>query len=166
MIDFKAAFGKLFDVEDEYINDYSEESMTEENYEESNEEEYMENNQFVGYTDFKAEEEVAPRQEERFYQQPAKNTPVYASTVIMLSPYDIRTSQVVAEHIRQGHIVICNLTSCTMNQRIVDYISGAVFALDGKIEPTPIKTTFVCTPKNVELIVDSKEEEEQKVSAL
>ncbi|MBP5275300.1 MAG: cell division protein SepF, partial [Lachnospiraceae bacterium] len=97
------------------------------------------------------------------YQQPT-------STVVMLSPSDIRTSQIVCDHIREGHIVICNLTGSSNNQRIVDYISGAVYALDGKIEPTAVKTTFVCTPKNVNLIVDANEASESisgtKVSAL
>ena len=94
--------------------------------------------------------------------------PSQSAVVIMLTPYDIRTSQIVCDHIKQGHIVICNLTSSANNQRVVDYISGSVYALDGKIEPTPVKTTFVCTPKNVDLIVDSAEESVSgtKVSAL
>lgn len=102
---------------------------------------------------------------------PVVTTPVYqqpASTVVMLSPYDIRTSQIVCDHIREGHIVICNLTGSSNNQRVVDYISGGVYAFDGKIEPTAVKTTFVCTPKNVNLIVDAGEAAEtvSKVSAL
>ena len=105
-----------------------------------------------------------------FVQEPAVTTPVMQqnATVIMLTPYDIRTSQIVCDHIKQGHIVICNLTSSANNQRVVDYISGSVYALDGKIEPTPVKTTFVCTPKNVELIVDNIDESASgtKVSAL
>ena len=105
-----------------------------------------------------------------FVQEPAVTTPVMQknATVIMLTPYDIRTSQIVCDHIKQGHIVICNLTSSANNQRVVDYISGSVYALDGKIEPTPVKTTFVCTPKNVELIVDNVDESASgtKVSAL
>ena len=103
-------------------------------------------------------------------EQPAVTTPVmqHNATVIMLTPYDIRTSQIVCDHIREGHIVICNLTPNANNQRVVDYISGAVFALDGKIEPTPVKTTFVCTPKSVNLVVENQEIEQMgtKVSAL
>ena len=103
-------------------------------------------------------------------EQPAVTTPVMQqnATVIMLTPYDIRTSQIVCDHIKQGHIVICNLTSSANNQLVVDYISGSVYALDGKIEPTPVKTTFVCTPKNVDLIVDAAEESVSgtRVSAL
>ena len=155
---------KLYDVEEEsydeneyYENDYQEDAYTD--YEEP----------VAQYTEY---EDVPYQAEQAAFQQPvAVATPVApkaAATVIMLTPYDIRTSQVVCDHIREGHIVICNLTPNANNQRVVDYISGAVFALDGKIEPTPVKTTFVCTPKQVELIVDSAagEESQTKVSAL
>ena len=81
-------------------------------------------------------------------------TPMPTATVVMLSPFDIKTSQVVVDHIRDGHIVICNLTPCDSNQRVVDYISGGVYAFGGRIEPTPVKTTFVCTPANVDLVLD------------
>ena len=100
----------------------------------------------------------------------AVTTPVmqHNATVIMLTPYDIRTSQIVCDHIREGHIVICNLTNTDKNQRVVDYISGGVYALGGRVEPTPVKTTFVCTPKSVNLVVENQEAEQigTKVSAL
>ena len=100
---------------------------------------------------------------------PAVTTPVvqHNATVIMLTPYDIRTSQIVLDHIREGHIVICNLTNTDKNQRVVDYISGGVYALGGRVEPTPVKTTFVCTPKSVNLVVENQDTEVgTKVSAL
>ena len=64
--------------------------------------------------------------------------------------------------------VICNLTNTDKNQRVVDYISGGVYALGGRVEPTPVKTTFVCTPKSVNLVVENQEIEQMgtKVSAL
>ena len=104
-------------------------------------------------------------------EQPAVTTPVVQqnATVIMLTPYDIRTSQIVCDHIRDGHIVICNLTNTDKNQRVVDYISGGVYALGGRVEPTPVKTTFVCTPKSVNLVIensDSAEQQGTRVSAL
>jgi len=104
-------------------------------------------------------------------EQPAVTTPVVQqnATVIMLTPYDIRTSQIVCDHIREGHIVICNLTNTDKNQRVVDYISGGVYALGGRVEPTPVKTTFVCTPKSVNLVIensDSAEQQGTRVSAL
>ena len=156
---------KLFDVEEEY----PEEEYYEGEYapaEEYNGNDFAQPSAYAEYEDVPYQPEP-----QTVYQQPvAVATPVPASsaTVIMLTPFDIRTSQIVCDHIREGHIVICNLTPSTSNQRVVDYISGAVYALDGKIEPTPVKTTFVCTPKNVELIVDAASQEESgtKVSAL
>ena len=118
-----------------------------------------------------AEEAYVEEQPRTFVQEPAVTTPVMQqnATVIMLTPYDIRTSQIVCDHIRDGHIVICNLTNTDKNQRVVDYISGGVYALGGRVEPTPVKTTFVCTPKSVNLVIensDSAEQQGTRVSAL
>ena len=116
-----------------------------------------------------AEDAYVEEQPCTFVQEPAITTPVMQqnATVIMLTPYDIRTSQIVCDHIREGHIVICNLTNTDKNQRVVDYISGGVYALGGRVEPTPVKTTFVCTPKSVNLVVENQEAEVgTKVSAL
>ena len=130
-----------------------------------------------GYNEEDAYEQE-PIAEETYYEeprtfvqeQPAVTTPVmqHNATVIMLTPYDIRTSQIVCDHIREGHIVICNLTNTDKNQRVVDYISGGVYALGGRVEPTPVKTTFVCTPKSVNLVVENQDAEQMgtKVSAL
>ena len=153
----KNFFGSMFTpVEDEMEENYYGE-----------EEGYIEED---AYEQEPIAEESYVEEPRTFVQEPAVTTPVMQqnATVIMLTPYDIRTSQIVCDHIREGHIVICNLTPNANNQRVVDYISGAVFALDGKIEPTPVKTTFVCTPKHVDLIVDAATGEESgtKVSAL
>ena len=161
---FSDLLSKLYDVEEpeeETVDQsYENESSYDSNY-------YVEEETpYAGYTETPY---VAESEPVASYQAPvATTTPIPAATVIMLTPYDIRTSQVVCEHIRQGHIVICNLTPNSNNQRVVDYISGAVFALDGKIEPTPVKTTFVCTPKSVNLVVENQEIEQMgtKVSAL
>ena len=163
--DVKKFFGGMFTAVPDPETEYDE---TYDDYEE------------VGYDD-QAEEiydeqpivEEQPYVEPRTFvqEQPAVTTPVvqHNATVIMLTPYDIRTSQIVCDHIRDGHIVICNLTNTDKNQRVVDYISGGVYALGGRVEPTPVKTTFVCTPKSVNLVIensDSAEQQGTKVSAL
>ena len=156
---------KLYDYEDVEEGEYNAYDMEE--YDDAGESEYD-----ASYDSFQEEVPYMQPETQTYIQQPvATTTPVRSAstaTVVMLSPYDIRTSQIVCDHIREGHIVICNLTPNANNQRVVDYISGAVYSLDGKIEPTPVKTTFVCTPRAVELIVDSQASEESasKVSAL
>ena len=162
-----AFFKNMFtpeEVYDEYENEgYEYEQDVQDNSYDS----YSESSFVNSYEEIPYEEP-----EQTVYQEPvAVTTPVVqkqSTVVVMLTPYDIRTSQVVCDHIKQGHIVICNLTSSANNQRVVYYISGGIYALDGKIEPTPVKTTFVCTPKSVELVVDSQENTEAgtKVSAL
>ena len=148
----------------------AQDEMIEENYYED-ESGYMDEPE-ESYVEEAVVEEQPYVAEPRSYvqEQPAVTTPVVQqnATVIMLTPYDIRTSQVVCDHIRDGHIVICNLTNTDKNQRVVDYISGGVYALGGRVEPTPVKTTFVCTPKSVNLVVENQEAEQigTKVSAL
>ena len=148
----------------------AQDEMIEENYYED-ENGYIEEPEEV-YAEEPVVEEQPYMAEPRSYvqEQPAVTTPVVQqnATVIMLTPYDIRTSQVVCDHIRDGHIVICNLTNTDKNQRVVDYISGGVYALGGRVEPTPVKTTFVCTPKSVNLVIENSDAAEQgtKVSAL
>ena len=155
----KNFFGSMFTpVEDE----------VEENYYGGEDEGYIEEDV---YEQEPIAEETYMEEPRSFVQeQPAVTTPVMQqnATVIMLTPYDIRTSQIVCDHIREGHIVICNLTNTDKNQRVVDYISGGVYALGGRVEPTPVKTTFVCTPKSVNLVVENQEAEQMgtKVSAL
>ncbi len=136
---------------------------------------YIDNDMGFGAYDPENYEETIVEEEpynmQNEYVQPVVTsvaTPAPSATVVMLTPYDIKTSQVVADYIREGNIVLCNLTPNANNQRVVDYISGAVYALDGKIEPTPVKTTFVCTPKNVKLIVNDAAQSDAttKVSAL
>ena len=155
----KNFFGSMFTpVEDE----------VEENYYGGEDEGYIEEDV---YEQEPIAEETYMEEPRSFVQeQPAVTTPVMQqnATVIMLTPYDIRTSQIVCDHIREGHIVICNLTNTDKNQRVVDYISGGVYALGGRVEPTPVKTTFVCTPKSVNLVVENQDSEQMgtKVSAL
>ena len=153
----KNFFGSMFTpVEDEMEENYYGE-----------EEGYIEED---AYEQEPIAEEAFVEEPRTFVQEPAMTTPVMQqnATVIMLTPYDIRTSQIVCDHIREGHIVICNLTNTDKNQRVVDYISGGVYALGGRVEPTPVKTTFVCTPKSVNLVVENQDVEQMgtKVSAL
>ncbi|MBO4681449.1 MAG: cell division protein SepF [Clostridiales bacterium] len=162
-----------FNIKEFFGGMFSPVATPEDNFDENyyEEESYIEEPE-VSYEEEPVVEEQPYVAEPRAYvqEQPAVTTPVVQqnATVIMLTPYDIRTSQVVCDHIRDGHIVICNLTNTDKNQRVVDYISGGVYALGGRVEPTPVKTTFVCTPKSVNLVIENSDAAEQgtKVSAL
>lgn len=167
MSDFITKFKNFLTGGDEWVEEEAYDSEVEDVEDVETVDSWFKPNESSYSTQYSAPVESAPVAPQA---TPVVTTPVYqqpSSTVVMLSPYDIRTSQIVCDHIRDGHIVICNLTASSNNQRVVDYISGGVYAFDGKIEPTAVKTTFVCTPKNVDLIVDTGVSESgTKVSAL
>ena len=158
----KSFLGGLFSEVDDF-----DETNESENYDIQDEDMYVADEEPSNEIEYGAEEPT-------FVQEPAPapamRTPVVQqnATVVMLSPYDIRTSQIVCDHVRDGHIVICYISGSTdKSQRVVDYICGGVYALGGRLEPTPIKSTFVCTPKSVDLIVENTDAEATtKVSAL
>lgn len=177
---------KLFEKLASFI--YADDQEYDETYEtEYDSEVYEAEDAYTEYDNY-ADMNTAVNQEQTVFEQPVAqatqpvSTPVYqqqTSTVVMLNAYDIRTSQIVCDHIRQGHIVICSLTTKnTVNeseaqrlhrmQRVVDFISGSVYALDGTVKPTKVNTIFLCTPNNINLI-DSTESEDAdvtKVSAI
>ena len=86
------------------------------------------------------------------------------TTIILFTPYDIYTSQIVCDFVREGYIVICNLTNTDKNQRVVDYISGGVYSLGGKVVPTLEKTTFICTPATVSIYAENDDGDDNGIS--
>jgi cell division inhibitor SepF len=58
----------------------------------------------------------------------------------------------MADHLRSRRSVVCNLQRVRPDQavRIVDFLSGTVYALNGTISKVG-SNIFVCTPDNVEV---------------
>ncbi|MBO4475017.1 MAG: cell division protein SepF [Clostridiales bacterium] len=86
---------------------------------------------------------------------------------MILQPDSIRSSQQVCDHIRAGHTVICNIENVdrSVAQRVIDYISGAAYSIDGNVKPIDQnRKTFVVAPSTVSLMdrdALAKQEEEQ-----
>ena len=75
--------------------------------------------------------------------------------LIILQPDSIRSSQQVCDHIRAGHTVICNIENVdrSVAQRVIDYISGAAYSIDGNVKPIDQnRKTFVVAPRTVALM--------------
>ncbi|WP_062105148.1 cell division protein SepF [Bacillus niameyensis] len=75
-----------------------------------------------------------------------------SSKVILIEPRVYAEAQEVADHLVNRRAVIVNLQSIHHDQalRIVDFLSGAVYALGGDIQRIG-KDIFLCTPDNVEV---------------
>lgn len=74
------------------------------------------------------------------------------SKVILLEPRAYAESTEIADHLKNHRAVVVNLQRIDTEQgrQIVDFLSGAVYTLDGDIQKIG-SCIFLCTPDNVEV---------------
>ncbi len=89
-------------------------------------------------------------------QQPSKVVdlkPHGNQQVVIMQPADIESAQQACDHIRAGKTVICNIekVDTKVAQRVIDFITGAAYALDGKVMPVS-SVIFVVAPHNTALV--------------
>lgn len=70
--------------------------------------------------------------------------------MILLEPRAYSESQQIADHLKKRNTVVVNMKRVTPDQakRIVDFLSGTVYALGGDLQKIG-GGIFLCTPKNV-----------------
>lgn len=134
---------------------------------------------FIGAADEEYEDEMdfiknersqtAPEPEAFDYEEPSaggkKNNKVvniHATTqlqVVLVKPERFDNVSEIAEHLRERRAVVLNLESTNKDvaRRLVDFLSGCAYALDGKIKKVAI-STYIITPLNVDIVGDLVEE--------
>ncbi len=132
---FMQSISNLFKPDDDYLeeNDY-------------NEEEY---------------EEVAPAKESKpaAASRPAGGVSSTASLEMkIIKPDRFEAVTMIAQHLMQRRTVVLNLedTNKETIRRIIDFLSGVTFAIGGDLKRVA-NSTYVITPKNVELSNDQNE---------
>ena len=87
---------------------------------------------------------------------PPRPKPTGALKMQMLRPTSYSESPKVADCLKAGQAVVLNLEDMddAEARRMIDYVAGVLYAVDGKIE-RPAVRTFLLTPRGV--IVASKE---------
>lgn len=72
--------------------------------------------------------------------------------MILLEPRAFSESQQIADHLKQRNTVVVNMKRVTPDQakRIVDFLSGTVYALGGDLQKIG-GGIFLCTPKDVDV---------------
>lgn len=75
-----------------------------------------------------------------------------ASKVILIEPRSYSETPEIADHLKNRRAVVVNLQRIDREQgrQIVDFLSGAVYALGGEIQKIG-SNIFLCTPDNVEV---------------
>lgn len=106
--------------------------------------------------DLNLDETPAPAQERR--RGNARVLSMNATTqmqVVLAKPdrYDMVSE--IADHLREKHAVVLNLeaTNKDVARRLVDFLSGCTYALDGKIKKIAL-STYLITPYNVDIVGD------------
>ena len=82
--------------------------------------------------------------------------------VVLVKPEEFDCATVIAKHICQGDAVIlnCEDTADLVARRVVDFLSGCAFALDGSIKKAA-NNVFIIAPKDVG-VDDAKDGDELK----
>ncbi|SEM45753.1 cell division inhibitor SepF [Mesobacillus persicus] len=103
------------------------------------------------------EEEAEPVKQAK--QQPQQKQNVVslqsvqkASKVILMEPRVYAEAQEIADHLKNRRAVVVNLQRIEQDQarRIVDFLSGTVYAISGDIQKIGANI-ILCTPDNVEV---------------
>ena len=129
--------------------------------------------EFDDYDDEPLEEEPAPapapapRRTFGRSSEPTKSTSnrvvnINATTqmqVVLVKPDRFDQVSEIADHLRDKQAVVLNLeaTNKDVARRLVDFLSGCAYALDGKIKKVAI-STYLITPYNVDVVGDLTEE--------
>ena len=81
--------------------------------------------------------------------------------VILFSPKTFDEAGEIVGHILNNHSVVMTLEGVPTDlaRRLLDFISGIAFALQGKITPVSAKTFFI-TPRNVDIVGAQAEQPE------
>ena len=79
--------------------------------------------------------------------------------VVLVKPERFDNVSEIADHLRDKHSVLLNLENTHRNiaRRLVDFLSGCAYAVDGKIK-TVAASAYLLTPYNVEIVGDLVEE--------
>ena len=75
--------------------------------------------------------------------------------VVLVKPDCFDNASEIADHLREKRTVVLNMeeTSKDVSRRILDFLSGAAYAQEGKVKKVAV-ATYIITPYNVDILGD------------
>ena len=75
--------------------------------------------------------------------------------VVLMKPDRFENASEIADHLREKRTVVLNLeqTSKDVARRVLDFLSGAAYAQEGKVKKVAL-STYIITPYNVDILGD------------
>jgi len=131
-------------------------------------------NKMLNFVGWEAEEEEYEEEETRdeteqlqFFssgskKQQGKVVNIHSSNqfkVVIMQPESFEDAQDICDHLKNKKPIIINLEEIEKDaaQRIIDFLSGAVYSLDGNIQKVS-NGIFLIAPYNVDIMGDFKDE--------
>lgn len=102
--------------------------------------------------------------EENSYDTEIKETGgIGSGNMVLVEPRAYSESQSIVDNLKKRNSVVVNLKRVTNDQakRIIDFLSGALYALGGDIQKLG-NGIYLCTPKNVHVEGKITDEDESK----
>ena len=80
-------------------------------------------------------------------------------SVKVIKPQEFNEAQIVADFLKEGKTIVVNLEGIEISQaqRIIDFIGGASFAVDGSLKAIS-NNIFIVAPGNIEVSGDLRDE--------
>ena len=80
-------------------------------------------------------------------------------SVKVIKPQEFNEAQIVADFLKEGKTIVVNLEGIEISQaqRIIDFIGGASFAVDGSLKAIS-NNIFIVAPVNIEVSGDLRDE--------
>lgn len=102
--------------------------------------------------------DVPAPQPERRRMGSSKVVNISATTqmqVVLARPERFEQATELADHLREKRAVVVNMESADrdLTRRVVDFLSGCAYALDGRVKKIAV-STFLATPCNVDIVGD------------
>lgn len=119
---------------------------------------------FIGFEEEPEEEQLSGEPQEDIVRS-KKGTVLSLHTqrqirVVVAEPRSFDDSQEIVDHLRSRRPVVVNLerVETELARRVVDFVSGAVYALGGSVQKVG-SGIFLFAPNNVDIATETKETE-------
>ena len=151
------------EIEDEFDEEYDEveQDYQEEEDEEEEAEEQQPKKPILSFRHRKkeTEEEAAEAPETENRVIPFHGKQEEGDSVKVIKPQEFNEAQLVAEYLKDGKTIVVNLEGIEISQaqRIIDFIGGASFAVDGSLKAIS-NNIFIVAPGNIEVSGDLRDE--------
>ncbi len=126
-------------------------------FDEEDDEELLENRE-ENYDEGEEEIEIEPFVSKK--QNKIVNIHTASSSKVVISkPSNYDEGKIIVDNLKSRRIVIVNLNGVEPKegQRILDFLIGAIYALEGGLQPVE-KGVFILTPSNIEVSNELKNE--------